>query len=135
MLYKLYNIMHIAWNLNWGWNEALCKESSPKIEWIKDQCLESIEILNCCKTLFMSVLTYKHRKCHNEMSWQYTATSCRGGYNRLEPWLLNFSPHHFSFYLWKNFVTGSVEMHITNAKRMNIFLEIHNTHKIKDEIE
>ena len=39
--------------------------------------------------------------------------------------------HHFSFYLWKNFVTGSVEMHITNAKRMNIFLEIHNTHKNK----
>ena len=25
----------------------------------------------------MSVLTYKHRKRHNKMSWQYTATSYR----------------------------------------------------------
>ena len=39
----------------------------------------------------MSVLTHKHRKRHYKISWQYTATSYRGRYSRLVPWLLNFT--------------------------------------------
>ena len=55
----------------------------------------------------MSVLTYKHRKCHNKMSWQYTAASYRGRYSRLVPWLLNLYLYHFSsaydnFMYWNN---------------------------------